>query len=45
MERGRQTELARAMGVSPQTLANWLAGRKTPSLQKFLALQAFLERR
>jgi len=42
-ERGRQSRLARQIGVTPQTLSNWLAGLKRPSLQKFLALKAFLD--
>jgi transcriptional regulator with XRE-family HTH domain len=41
---GRQAELAREIGVTEQLLSNWLARRKTPGLQKYLALQAFLRR-
>jgi transcriptional regulator with XRE-family HTH domain len=42
-KRGRQKALASRLGVTIPTLANWLAGRKTPSLQKYLALQAFMK--
>jgi len=41
---GRQKQLAEAIGVTEPTLSNWLAGRKTPSLQKFFALRDFLKK-
>jgi transcriptional regulator with XRE-family HTH domain len=39
---GRQTELADKLGVSKQLVANWLAGRRTPTLKHFFAIQAIL---
>jgi transcriptional regulator with XRE-family HTH domain len=42
---GRQKELADKLGINAQLLSNWIARRKTPGLQKYLALQAFLKRR
>ena len=41
--RGRQKALAEEMGVSEQLVSNWLAGRKKPSLDKYLQLRAFLK--
>jgi Helix-turn-helix len=43
-KRGRRSELARTFGVSPQLVTNWLAGRKMPTLDDGLKLQAFLRR-
>jgi len=40
-KRGRQTELAMHLQVTPQTLSNWLYRRKRPSLDKYLALMEF----
>ena len=39
---GRQKDLAEELGITEQLLSNWLAGRKKPSLDKYLALRAFL---
>ena len=41
---GRQKELAHEMGVTEQLLSNWMAGRKTPGLQKYLALRTYLKK-
>ncbi|HXM04558.1 MAG TPA: helix-turn-helix transcriptional regulator [Chthoniobacterales bacterium] len=41
-EYGRQSELARTLGRSPQLISHWLTGRRTPRLDDGLALQAFL---
>jgi DNA-binding transcriptional regulator YiaG len=42
---GRQRELAAMLGVSEQLVSNWLARRKTPTLQHGLQIQEFLKRR
>ena len=36
---GRQRELAAMLGVSEQLVSNWLARRKTPTLQHGLQIQ------
>jgi transcriptional regulator with XRE-family HTH domain len=41
----RQRYLAQKLGISERLLSNWIARRKTPSLQKCLTLQAFLKQR
>jgi transcriptional regulator with XRE-family HTH domain len=41
---GRQTEVAKALGVSKGTVNHWLSGH-VPSYDKGLALAAFLEQR
>jgi hypothetical protein len=41
---GRRSELARILGVSPQLITEWLAGRATPTLDDGLKLQAFLKK-
>jgi len=41
---GRQKELAEHLHVSEDTISHWLARRKMPSLQKYLALQDFLKK-
>jgi transcriptional regulator with XRE-family HTH domain len=43
-EYGRRSELARMLGVSRQRITDWLAGRKLPTLEQGLKLQAFLRR-
>ena len=43
-ERGRQKDLAERLGVTEQTLSNWIARRKTPSLEKYLFIRAFLKK-
>jgi DNA-binding XRE family transcriptional regulator len=40
---GEQKALADQLGVSPQTLNNWIKGRRTPSLKDGLKLQLFLK--
>jgi transcriptional regulator with XRE-family HTH domain len=45
VKRGRQRELAAMLGVSEQLVSNWLARRKTPTLQRGLQIQQFLKRR
>ena len=43
--RGSQSELARYLQVTPQTLCNWLYLRKKPSLDKYLALQDWAQKK
>ena len=43
-ERGRQRELARHLGVSPQALNNWLSRRQDPPAHVALELQEFMRR-
>jgi len=42
---GRQQEIARAIGVSRQHVANLLARRRKPTLAQFLAIRDFLKRK
>ena len=44
-ERGRQRELARHLGVSPQALNNWLSRRQDPPAHVALELQDFMRRK
>jgi transcriptional regulator with XRE-family HTH domain len=41
---GRRSELARMLGLSPQLVSDWFAGRKTPTLDVGLQLQEFLKK-
>jgi transcriptional regulator with XRE-family HTH domain len=41
-ERGRQSRLARALGVSEAIVSEWLAGRKSPGGQMLVDLAAYL---
>ena len=41
---GRRSELARMLDLSPQLVSDWFAGRKTPTLDVGLQLQAFLKK-
>jgi hypothetical protein len=41
---GRQRELAVLLGVSEQLVSNWLARRKTPTLQHGLQIQEILKK-
>ncbi len=41
-EHGRQKALAEELGVTEQLLSNWIARRKTPGLENYLNLRAFL---
>jgi transcriptional regulator with XRE-family HTH domain len=41
---GRRSELARMLGLSPQLVSDWIAGRKMPTLDVGLQLQAFLKK-
>lgn len=43
--RGRQRELARHLGVSPQALNNWLSRRQDPPAHVALELQDFMRRK
>lgn len=43
--RGRQKELADAIGVTEQVLSNWLHRRKTPSMPYWFQLQAFVKKK
>jgi transcriptional regulator with XRE-family HTH domain len=40
----RQRELAALLGVSEQLVSNWLARRKTPTLQHGLQIQEILKK-
>jgi DNA-binding XRE family transcriptional regulator len=42
-EHGAQKELADQLGVSPQTLNNWINGRKAPNVRDGLKLRLFLK--
>lgn len=39
---GRQAEVARALGVFPQTVSAWFADQKQPTGEQALAIQEFL---
>ena len=41
-KRGRQTELARAIGVDRQTVSAWFKRKQRPTGEQALALQKFL---
>jgi transcriptional regulator with XRE-family HTH domain len=40
---GRRSEIARILGVSAQTVSNWLARRTTPGSEETLILIEFLK--
>jgi transcriptional regulator with XRE-family HTH domain len=42
-ERGRQTAVAEAIGVSRQRINDWLSGRVQPTGEQALALLEFLQ--
>jgi transcriptional regulator with XRE-family HTH domain len=42
-EYGRRAELARQLGVSRQRVTDWLAGRKTPTLEQGLSILGILK--
>ena len=42
-KRGRRAEIARMLNVSPQLVSDWMARRKTPTLDDGLKLMAFLK--
>jgi DNA-binding XRE family transcriptional regulator len=42
-ESGRRSDLAKHLGVSRQTVTNWLAGRRNPRLVYWLKLKKFLK--
>jgi transcriptional regulator with XRE-family HTH domain len=44
-KRGRQHELAQAIGVTDEQVSNWINRKKTPSLRHGLAVLEFLRRR
>jgi transcriptional regulator with XRE-family HTH domain len=44
-KRGRQKELAGALGVSDQWVSNWVTGQRIPNLEHGLRIQFFLRRR
>jgi plasmid maintenance system antidote protein VapI len=44
VEHGRRSKLARILGVSRQRVTDWIAGRKAPTLEQGLKLQAFLKK-
>jgi transcriptional regulator with XRE-family HTH domain len=41
---GRQKDLAEKIGVSEYTISHWIPRRKTPGLEKYFALKAFLKK-
>jgi DNA-binding transcriptional regulator YdaS (Cro superfamily) len=41
---GRQTEIAKILGVQPQTVNDWFGGRKQLMGEQALAIQAFLKK-
>jgi DNA-binding transcriptional regulator YdaS (Cro superfamily) len=41
---GRRADLARMLGVSPQLVSDWFAGRRQPTLEHGLQIQAFLKK-
>jgi hypothetical protein len=47
-ERGRQAQVSRELPVEPKVsrylVNDWIFGRKRPSLDQYLALQAFLKK-
>jgi transcriptional regulator with XRE-family HTH domain len=43
-EHGRQKALADELGVTEQLVSNWIARRKTPGLENYLKLKAFLDK-
>lgn len=40
---GRQKDLAKKMDVSEALLSNWIARRKTPSIENYFRLKAIFE--
>lgn len=42
-QRGRQKQVADALGIDEPLLSNWIAGRKRPGLKYYFALKAFLD--
>jgi DNA-binding transcriptional regulator YiaG len=42
-ERGRRSEFARIIGVTPQTVKNWLDGNNEPRASETLTIIEFLE--
>jgi hypothetical protein len=43
-ERGRRTEVSRSIGVTTQSVTDWLAGRRQPTAEQILDVQDFLEK-
>jgi DNA-binding transcriptional regulator YiaG len=43
-EHGRRVQIAKQLGTSRQRISDWLAGRKSPTLEQGLLLQAFLKK-
>ena len=43
-EHGRRVKIAKQLGTSRQRISDWLAGRKSPTLEQGLKLQAFLKK-
>jgi DNA-binding XRE family transcriptional regulator len=44
-ERGRQSEIARILGVSRQSVSEWFSGKAVPNWETGLKIQAFLKTR
>jgi DNA-binding transcriptional regulator YiaG len=42
---GRRSELARALGTTPQAVTNWFAKRKQPTAEQVLLMLEFLKHR
>jgi len=43
-EVGRRVQIAKHLGTSRQRISDWLGGRKSPTLEQGLKLQAFLKK-
>ena len=41
-KRGRQTQIAKMLGLPRQSINDWFAGKSVPTLQAGLKIQAFL---
>jgi transcriptional regulator with XRE-family HTH domain len=44
-QRGRRSQLARQLGVSPGTVGDWISGRRMPSLDQGNQIKAIIARR
>jgi len=41
-KRGRQTQIAKMLGITRQSINDWLSGKTVPTLAAGLKIQAFL---
>jgi hypothetical protein len=44
VERGRRAEIARVLDLPNQAITDWLAGRRQPTAEQILEVQAFLDK-